>query len=90
MALTRPTPYRRSTSPSLAGGELRFLMDQLQRLETTLGDLCALCPQEADAAPAAPRSGMQRLARAPWRPVAGQTADAWVYFDGPSSTWKLL
>jgi hypothetical protein len=90
MALSRPTPFRRSGNPTIAGGEQAFLVEQLRRLEITLQDLCDLTPQEADAEPAKRRSGMTRLSRAPWRPLVGQTDDVWVYFDGVTQTWKPL
>lgn len=90
MAIARPTPFRRTSSPTLAGGDLKYLLDALRRIETTLSDLCLLCPQEADAEPPRRWSGMQRLSRAPWRPLPGQTEDAWVYYDGLSDTWKPL
>lgn len=87
MSPTRPTPFRRGSPPSIPGGDRQFLVEELRRLELTLRDLCDLVPQETNTPPTRPRSGMIRRALAPWRPVVGQTEDAWVSFDGASWTY---
>ncbi|MDT8277431.1 hypothetical protein RQ734_15265 [Roseomonas mucosa] len=75
--------------PVLPGSEPQYLQEELRRIASALRDAQDYAPQPAISAPSRPRDGMQRLARAPWRPVGG-TEDVWVYFDGPSNTWKRL
>lgn len=64
-----------------------------QRIKTLLNSVTALvgcAVSNSMAAPKNPQDGQLVLARSPWRPVAGQTADAWVYFDGAAGIWRLL
>lgn len=86
--MTRAQPYVVGSPPALPDGERRFLLDELRKIEATLRDVVDLSPQETTTEPRRPRSSMIRRARAPWRPVVGQTTDAWVYFDGDE--WVYL
>lgn len=88
MTLSRPLPYIRGLRPVLDGGDPLYVQDELKRIEQTIQDLVTFCPQEADREPSKKRAGMQRLSRSPWRPVPGQVADAWVFFDG--TAWVYL
>jgi hypothetical protein len=85
-----PLPYTPSPAPTLDGGDVLWGQQQFDRISATLNSLLALTPQPATAAPKAPQDGMIRLARSPWRPVSGQTADKWVYWDAPSGSWLYL
>lgn len=78
--------YRPNTPP----GTNPAIVQELRRIEASLRDLADYAPQPAIREPSKRRDGMVRLARSPWRPVDGQTADAWVYFDGTDNEWKYL
>jgi hypothetical protein len=87
---TAPTPYAVSAlTPILAGGQDRYYGQQLSLISISISSLIALTPQAATAAPKTPIDGMVRLARDPWRPVAGQTTDQWVYYDAAGKVWRL-
>ena len=74
--------------PSTANGDSsRFLLSELASIQAVLASTQAMIPQAATQPPKLPVDGMQRLSRAPWRPLAGQVADQWVYFDAPSNSW---
>ena len=90
--MSRPTTlraYERGTPPLLEGGDPRYLQDELGRIESSLSDAFALIPQPATTPPKTLHDGMQRLARAPWRPVGG-TVDLWVYWDALGARWAIL
>lgn len=82
--------YVANVEPILEGGDSSFVLAELAKIQDVFRSTQAMIPQAANKAPSSPQDGMVRLARAPWRPVADQTGDAWVYFDGSSSTWMLL
>lgn len=88
--VTTPAPYIVGTPPSLPGGDAVYLAAQLQAIATSIAGLRLMSPQAAAEVPKTLNDGMQRLARAPWWPVVGQTADAWVYYDLPTGTWLYL
>ena len=82
--------YTSPSMPTIAGADpSRALAQELQTLQQVLASIQAMIPQAATTAPPRPVDGMQRLARAPWRPANGQSGDAWVYYDGPSNSWRL-
>ena len=83
-------PYAPGTRPAIAGGDMTFVVSELTRVAAVLRDLRSLAPQACTSEPDRRVDGMQRLARSPWHPAAGQSVDAWVYFDEASLTWKLL
>lgn len=85
-----PTGYVVGATPLIAGGDAVYLGRQLQAISDSILSLVRLTPQPATTPPRTLTDGMQRLARAPWWPVVGQTADRWVYFDGPTGTWLYL
>lgn len=85
-----PFPYTVPASPpTIPGGEQRFMQAELVKIAASITSIARLTPQPATEAPKAPVDGMIRLSRSPWRPVGG-TVDAWVFWDGPTSTWLLL
>lgn len=90
---SRYSPMQTYQAPSVpiitANDNGRALNAELRTLQAVLASTQAMITQAATAAPSQPVDGMVRLARAPWRPVAGVTTDAWVYFDSPSNAWKL-
>lgn len=90
--MARPTllqPYVRNSLPLMPDGDVRFLQDELQRVEAAFADITSMVPQVATVAPKLPRDGMIRLARSPWRPVGG-TVDIYVYWNAPTSAWVVL
>ncbi|WP_458098621.1 hypothetical protein [Roseomonas sp. WA12] len=87
--MARPGAYLRGSRPTLAGGDMPFVMEELRRIEVAFREVSEQVPQPAIIEPTTRRDGMIRLARAPWRPVGGD-ADVWVYFDGPANIWKPL
>lgn len=63
------------------------------RIKTMLNSIASLITcavSNSMAAPKVPQDGQLLLARAPWRPVSGQTADGWVYYDQAAGIWRLL
>lgn len=90
MATQRPlvayVPLPTPTLPDAAG---LYLTRELQRIQNSIAGLITMTPQPATSAPSSVFDGMIRLARSPWRPIGG-SVDAWVYYDGPSRTWKAL
>lgn len=80
--------YTVSPPPSLPASLPNFANTEFRKLEQSLADLFDMTPQATNTVPPAPRDGMIRLAQAPWRPVAGQSANAWVYYD--AGVWRYL
>lgn len=85
-----PGPYTKGLVPLLPGGSEMFLQNELTRLHAALDGILLMVPQSATEVPQKLMDGMSRLSRYPWRPVAGQLADAWVYWDGAGQLWRLL
>lgn len=77
-----PVPYSPRVAPTLPGGEMPYLRQELLSVQTTLDGVLSLLPRVATIAPAVPRVGMIRKAMSPWRPVSGQSSDRWVIYDG--------
>lgn len=85
---TKPRPYVPLGRGIIDPHDPRYLFDQLNAIAQSLNTLVLLCPQVATKAPHPPQETMIRYAKAPWRPVSGQTADAWVtYVNG---AWAYL
>lgn len=80
-------PY--APSPSL-GASAASIGRELAAIKRTIDGIIRMTPQATNKAPQALQDGMLRLARDPWRPAAGQVADAWVYYDAPTNSWLLL
>jgi hypothetical protein len=85
-----PTRYVRAGVPVDAAGLRLYTVSELTKVATSIASFIDMVPQVAIAVPKTPSDGMIRLARSPWHPAAGQSTDAWVYYDAPSGTWKLL
>ncbi len=83
-----PVPYSPRVAPTLPGGEMPYLRQELIAIQATLDGVLALLPQVATIAPSAPHTGMIRKAISPWRPVSGQTSDRWVIYNG--TTWDYF
>ena len=80
--------YKRSSPPALDGGDVRYLAQELTKIQEALQAIQNLTPQQCSIAPPKPLPTMIRFAMAPWRPVAGQTTDKWVtYVNG---AWAYL
>ena len=85
-----PPSYTPSSLPILPGGDGPYTQKELRRIGSTIDTIAQMLPQAATKAPTQLSDGMQRLARDPWRPVAGQTTDQWVYYDAAGGVWRLL
>lgn len=85
-----PAPFTRSPLPLIEGGGARYLQVELGRVQDSINSMVWRLPQPATEAPKKLIDGMIRLARAPWWPASGQSADAWVWYDATTSTWKLI
>lgn len=88
-----------SAPPAPAQGAMPILGDDgaqvwaHQRIKALLNSVTALvgcAVSNLMAAPKTPQDGQLVLSRAPWRPVAGQTADAWVYWDQAGGVWRFI
>lgn len=84
-----PPLYTVAAPPSIPGGDAVYLAAQLGAIANSLSGIRAMTPQSATVAPKALLDGMVRLSRDPWRPVSGQTADAWVYWDAAGGIWRF-
>lgn len=80
-------PARPTLVPLIPGGAEPYAANTMQRLQTMAENTLLMTPQAATQAPATLLDGMKRLARSPWRPVSGQTVDAWVYYDAAAGKW---
>jgi hypothetical protein len=67
----------------------RWVVDRVRSLVNCAVSLVNQIPGARTAAPPNPQDGWTFLARDPWRPVAGQTVDAWVYYDAAGGVWRL-
>jgi hypothetical protein len=79
-----------TAQPTLGENLVRWANRNSGNLAASVSKLVAFCVSNAKAAPTKPQDGMLRLARSPWWPVSGQTADAWVYYDAAGNTWQYL
>ena len=91
MTTQLPLPsYQPLSPPPGASIDPVYLLRELQAIGRAVANLSIMTPQAATTEPPIVFDGMQRLARSPWWPASGQTSDAWVYFDAPTGSWKLL
>ena len=71
--------YNRGSVPVFGEGLLRYIQDELQRIETSLRALNEAGIQVADQAPKNPLKGMVRYAISPWDPLGDGTTGLVVY-----------
>jgi len=83
-------PYTPQALPLLPAGEGPYMQRELEAIKRTLDALQLMAPQPTTVEPKQLADGMIRYARTPFWPVAGQVADAWVWYDQPNSVWKFL
>jgi hypothetical protein len=83
-------PYSPQALPLLPMGEGAYTQRELDGIKRTLDSILLMIPQPANKAPLKLADGMIRYARTPFWPVAGQVADAWVWYDLPNAVWKFL
>lgn len=81
--------YPKGLLPIINADPAKFAQKQFDQLSNTISTALLMQQQSATAEPTTKLDGMPRLARAPWRPVAGQTQDAWVYWDAAGQVWRL-
>jgi hypothetical protein len=86
----QPKGFIRTSVPLLADPSGTYLQNELSAIQASIATLLIFSPSAATKPPTALGDGMIRLSRAPWRPLAGQTADTWVYYDAPSGSWMAL
>lgn len=80
-------PRRPTLVPTIPGGAETYAQNEMQRIQTLAENVLQMTPQASTQAPPVFLDGMRRLARNPWHPVAGQTVDAWVYYDAAAGAW---
>lgn len=86
-----PPGTPQGVQPLLGGnGAQVWARDRVVSLVKAAQQLAAMAVSNALAAPVVPQDGMIRLARWPWWPVSGQTADGWVFYDMAGGVWRLL
>lgn len=83
-------PYTPGALPILPTGDGPYVQRELAAINRTIDSLVLMAPQPATQAPKQLADGMIRYARSPFWPVAGQVADAWVWYDQPNAVWKFL
>jgi hypothetical protein len=77
--------------PLLGGeGAQVWANQRIVTLQNSVNSLIAMAVSNSKEAPKVPQDGQLLLSRNPWRPVAGQVADAWVYYDGAAGIWRFL
>lgn len=84
---SKPVVFAPSPQPILSGGAETWSKAQLVAIAAALESTQSLTPQASTKAPKVLIDGMMRLARYPWWPASGQTADAWLYYDGAGAVW---
>jgi len=87
-----PAIYKKGVLPIIGSptAASKFAQRQFDQLNNTISLALQFIPQSATEEPKTKFDGMKRLARKPWRPVAGQGADAWVYWDAVGQVWRYL
>ena len=88
--ISAPKGFIRTSVPILAGGDGQYLSNELDAIQASITTILIFSPCAATKPPTALGDGMVRLSRAPWRPLAGQTVDTWVYYDAPTATWLAM
>jgi hypothetical protein len=83
-----PVGYKPGAKPILPDADSRYLDQQLQNISNSISTIVVMTPQPATEPPKVLMDGMWRLARSPWRPLSGQTADQWVWYDATAGAWK--
>lgn len=73
-----------------SAGAARWVLQRVTSLVQSVQSLINQSVGARDAPPQNPQDGWLFLSRAPWRPVAGQTTDEWVYYDAAGGVWRLL
>ena len=86
-----PVAPSQGVQPLLEGeGAQVWAQQRIKSLLNSVASLIQASVSNSMAAPKTPQDCQLLLSRDPWRPVAGQTADAWVYFDGAAGIWRFL
>ena len=73
--------YSRRQVPQFEEGLLRYIQDELQRIEQSTQSLASAAIQVAEAAPDNPVKGMVRYAISPWDPL-GDSSTGLVVYNG--------
>jgi hypothetical protein len=86
-----PNPPAQGAMPILGEEGIQVWANQrIKALLNSVTSLIACAVSNSKAAPKSPQDGQLLLSRNPWRPVAGQTTDQWVYYDAAAGIWRLL
>lgn len=73
--------YSRSQRPLVQDDSIKYFIDELQRVQTSIDSLTNASIQVADRAPETPQRGMVRYNIAPWYPIGG-TSQGLVVYNG--------
>ena len=82
--------YKPTAAQSTPTASTQFVQQELSRISASMANLVRMTPQVATKEPSVVNDGMIRLARSPWRPVAGTDTDAWVFWNAASGAWELF
>ena len=75
------TEYRRSQRPVVQNDFVKYMMTELQRVESSLSTITSSSIQVADREPDNPQRGMVRFNVTPWDPL-GDASEGLVVYNG--------
>jgi hypothetical protein len=87
---TPPTPYRGIQPLIQSTNWDRWVLERITAIYSGFANLISMCVSNAMQEPKVLQDAQVRLARYPWWPVSGQTADNWVYYDEAAGIWRYL
>ena len=82
------TRYTRRQYPEIEEGVRRYLIDELQRIEQSIGTLASASVTVAETPPNNPVKGMVRFATTGWEPLGDGTTNFLVVYNG--SAWVAV
>jgi len=81
------TDYIRSQRPVVADDLTKYIFNELQRIQTSIGSLTNAATQVTDRAPDNPQKGMIRFNVSPWDPL-GDSSEGLVVYNG--TAWEAV
>ena len=75
------TDYIRSQRPVVADDITKYIFNELQRIQTSVGSLTNAAIQVSDRAPDNPQKGMVRYNKSPWDPL-GDSSEGLIVYSG--------
>jgi hypothetical protein len=79
--------YSRNAAPVIEADLIRYLMDELSRIERSIRTLAISSPEVLDQPPTNPVRGMVKYALSPWDPL-GTGYEGLIVYDG--SSWNQV